>query len=64
MKSFYIVIENTIVHSYVIPKVALQELENCRLLFCRCALPALVKHGEKEIHREELHIEGNVYGVS
>lgn len=52
------------VHSHVIPKVVLQELEDCRLLFCRCALPALVKHGEKEIHREELHIEGNVYRVS
>lgn len=52
------------VHSHVIPKVALQELEDCRLFFCRCALPALVKHGEKEIHREELHIEGNVYRVS
>ena len=52
------------VHSHVIPKVALQELEDCRLLFCRRAFPALVKHGEKEIHREELHIEGNVYRVS
>lgn len=64
MKSFYNVIFNTMMHSHVITKVTLQELEDCRLFFCRCALPALVKHGEKEIHREELHIEGNIYRVS